>query len=55
MKNFNIFVDNDECQNGRHGCSQDCKNTLGGYKCLCKTGYALNSNGRDCDRKFKLL
>ncbi|XP_048760926.2 tolloid-like protein 1 isoform X2 [Ostrea edulis] len=39
----------DECATGSHGCEQDCINTMGGYKCQCKLGYELHSDGKKCE------
>ena len=40
-------LDEDECVIGNHQCSQICINTIGSYKCTCKNGFTLRSNG-DC-------
>nr|XP_006816408.1 PREDICTED: uncharacterized protein LOC102808383 [Saccoglossus kowalevskii] len=42
--------DIDECEDNSHDCDEDmtnnyCVNTLGGYKCVCISGYVAN-NGR---------
>lgn len=34
------FLDVDECA-GYYYCSQECKNTVGSYKCQCRSGYTL--------------
>ncbi|XP_046850791.1 protein kinase C-binding protein NELL2-like isoform X2 [Xenia sp. Carnegie-2017] len=37
-----VVKDIDECQTGAHDCDQDsavCINTIGSYKCRCKTGF----------------
>lgn len=39
----------DECATGTHGCEQICINTMGGYKCDCKLGYELHSDGKKCE------
>lgn len=39
----------DECTTGTHGCEQICINTMGGYKCDCKLGYELHSDGKKCE------
>lgn len=39
----------DECATGTHGCEQICINTVGGYKCDCKLGYELHSDGKKCE------
>ena len=32
-------------------CSQNCENTLGSYVCSCKSGWALESDGKVCTGK----
>ena len=48
---FFLFVsDIDECK--VYGmCSQDCQNTKGSYKCLCKAGYQLEPDKKTCKAK----
>ncbi|EDW77004.2 uncharacterized protein Dwil_GK21208 [Drosophila willistoni] len=41
-------VDIDECQLNRGGCSHDCQNTQGSFKCLCPEGYQLDETQRRC-------
>ncbi|KAJ7308392.1 hypothetical protein JRQ81_008934 [Phrynocephalus forsythii] len=41
-------TDVDECAGGRHGCSQACLNVAGSYRCTCRPGYALQSDGKSC-------
>ena len=46
------YVDDNECameDNG--GCSQNCTNTLGSYRCSCYEGYSLNIDGVSCSGK----
>ncbi|XP_042905263.1 bone morphogenetic protein 1 [Parasteatoda tepidariorum] len=38
----------DECK-GDHGCEHECTNTLGAYKCECRIGYELHSDGKKCE------
>ncbi|XP_064793489.1 hemicentin-1-like [Oncorhynchus masou masou] len=40
-------VDVDECLL-RNPCQHECRNTIGGFQCLCPTGYQLLPNGRSC-------
>ncbi|XP_038613568.1 hemicentin-1 [Tachyglossus aculeatus] len=40
-------VDIDECEN-RDACQHECKNTFGGYQCICPPGYILMPNGKTC-------
>nr|XP_046206515.1 hemicentin-1-like [Oncorhynchus gorbuscha] len=40
-------VDLDECLL-RNPCQHECRNTIGGFLCLCPTGYQLLPNGRSC-------
>ncbi|XP_013784459.2 tolloid-like protein 1, partial [Limulus polyphemus] len=39
----------DECSGKGHGCEHTCINTLGGYRCECKIGYELHSDGKKCE------
>ncbi|XP_078498049.1 epidermal growth factor-like protein 7 [Lissotriton helveticus] len=41
-------TDIDECNSESHGCSQDCVNTAGSYRCSCRNGYALTVDGKMC-------
>lgn len=43
-----IFKEYNECSDNKHGCEHDCINTIGSYKCECKIGYELQSDGRSC-------
>ncbi|XP_022107056.1 mucin-like protein [Acanthaster planci] len=38
----------DQASSGRRGCDQICENTLGGFKCRCRTGYFLDEDGKTC-------
>ena len=29
-------------------CAHNCQDTLGSYTCSCRSGYALNVDGRTC-------
>ncbi len=33
-----ICSDVDECATGKGGCSDVCRNTVGGFECHCRTG-----------------
>ncbi|KAJ8318436.1 hypothetical protein KUTeg_003527 [Tegillarca granosa] len=39
----------DECATDDHGCDHICVNTLGSFKCECKIGYELHSDGKKCE------
>ncbi|BFZ17237.1 hypothetical protein BsWGS_20276 [Bradybaena similaris] len=39
----------DECSRDDHGCDHDCVNTLGSYRCSCRIGYELHSDGKRCE------
>lgn len=42
-------LDTDECKDAaKNNCEQVCINTAGGFKCSCRRGYSLNSDGRTC-------
>ncbi|KFP55856.1 Cartilage matrix protein, partial [Cariama cristata] len=38
----------DLCATGDHDCEQVCISTPGAYKCACKEGFTLNSDGKTC-------
>jgi len=31
------------------GCEQECVNTMGGYRCVCRPGYSLQGDGHTCE------
>ena len=43
--------DINECTDNNGGCEHICVNNEGSYSCSCKSGYTLNSNGRNCSGK----
>ncbi|KFP52040.1 Cartilage matrix protein, partial [Cathartes aura] len=43
----NVLV-SDLCATGDHDCEQICISTPGAYKCACKEGFTLNSDGKTC-------
>ena len=47
---FFFVSDIDECKVYRM-CSQDCQNTKGSYKCVCKPGYQLEPDKKTCKAK----
>ncbi|XP_041825696.1 epidermal growth factor-like protein 7 isoform X2 [Melanotaenia boesemani] len=40
-------TDVDECS-GRQPCAQQCVNTAGSYRCVCRDGFRLGGDGRSC-------
>ncbi|KAH9413647.1 Bone morphogenetic protein 1 [Dermatophagoides pteronyssinus] len=38
-----------ECLDSDHGCEHECINTFGGYRCECRIGYELHSDGKKCE------
>ena len=48
---FQMCADADECYDGDYYCASDkvCKNTVGGYRCLCERGYKEDSVSRLCE------
>ncbi|KFO62526.1 Cartilage matrix protein, partial [Corvus brachyrhynchos] len=38
----------DLCATGDHDCEQVCVSTPGAYRCACRDGFSLNSDGRTC-------
>ncbi|RDD39383.1 Mucin-like protein [Trichoplax sp. H2] len=41
-------VDIDECSVNNGGCSYNCLNIAGSYRCLCRPGYKIDANQRTC-------
>ncbi|XP_037084279.1 tolloid-like protein 2 [Pollicipes pollicipes] len=39
----------DECSGDAHGCEHSCINTRGSFKCACRIGYELHSDGKRCE------
>ncbi|XP_028936141.1 cartilage matrix protein [Ornithorhynchus anatinus] len=39
----------DLCATGDHDCEQICLSSPGSYKCACKEGFTLNSDGKTCN------
>ncbi|RZC35073.1 CUB, FXa inhibition and/or EGF CA domain containing protein, partial [Asbolus verrucosus] len=44
-----VMNEYDECASGTHGCAHECVNTVGSYRCVCRIGFELHTNGRDCE------
>lgn len=42
----------DECEEGRHRCPGECKNTDGSYECVCPKGYVINAAKTKCIGEF---
>lgn len=47
-RNKSHCVDINECRFGNGGCSQDCINTRGSFRCTCSDRYYLAEDGRAC-------
>ena len=45
---FFIIPDKNECTDGTSKCPAGCKNTVGGYDCLCPKGYVGNADKTAC-------
>ncbi|CAG2110474.1 unnamed protein product [Medioppia subpectinata] len=45
----NFIKEFDECSDSDHGCEHECVNTLGGYRCECRIGFELHSDGKKCE------
>ena len=42
------YLDVNECARRNGGCGHNCVNNQGSYKCSCRRGYAVQSDGRTC-------
>ena len=47
-------IDIDECKDGTHLCSRNCRNTQGKYECYCKDGYVRGEDNTSCNGIFAL-
>ena len=45
---FFHFSDVNECARGTAMCAHNCQDTPGSYTCSCRSGYALDVDGRTC-------
>ncbi|NXC85601.1 MATN1 protein, partial [Cercotrichas coryphoeus] len=43
-----LAVVSDLCATGDHDCEQLCVSTPGAYRCACRDGFSLNSDGKTC-------
>lgn len=44
-----LFQEIDECKLHKHGCEQNCINTLDGYTCTCRLGFKLRNDMKTCE------
>ena len=42
------IVEVDECAQDNGGCSDDCINMPGSYRCDCPNGYKLHTDNKTC-------
>ncbi|CAG0898496.1 unnamed protein product [Cyprideis torosa] len=49
MEAISFISEYDECATTIHQCDHGCVNFAGGYRCTCRVGYALHSNGKTCE------
>uniref|UniRef100_A0A2C9KBX8 Metalloendopeptidase n=1 Tax=Biomphalaria glabrata TaxID=6526 RepID=A0A2C9KBX8_BIOGL len=45
------IAETDECETDEHGCDHVCINTIGSFRCDCRIGYELHSNGKTCKKE----
>jgi hypothetical protein len=43
-----IISDTNECEENIDGCSQNCRNMPGSFRCGCDPGYQLGNDSRTC-------
>ena len=46
-----LITDINECLENVSGCPHDCKNTIGGFSCSCKSGFVLGKDSKSCTGK----
>ena len=46
-------LDMNECALGNGGCAHSCVNSAGSFRCECRTGYVLLSDGKSCGNESK--
>ena len=46
---YHVLPDVNECEEIPGLCSHECRNTFGGYNCLCRQGYTLLRDGHSCE------
>ena len=47
--------DINECLSNNGGCHHNCNDSDGSYSCFCNDGYQLNSDGRNCEGRLKMM
>lgn len=53
---FSLYPDIDECAMNISKCKGSCQNNEGHYRCSCRVGYKLASDGYTCSgNEFKIL
>ncbi|CAL1542064.1 unnamed protein product, partial [Lymnaea stagnalis] len=54
----NCDIDIDECSEAIHGCNsgnhQACENSIGGYQCVCQTGYTKECDLCECKGRLNV-
>ena len=44
LSHCTLSIDIDECSEGISGCAHTCTNTIGSYRCSCRTGFILSAS-----------